>query len=69
MKDARGRNRVVVTGLGTVNPVGNNVEEFWQGLIEVQTCGNGLQQKRCPRMPAGGLGIDAAAPDLPAVSG
>ncbi|MFO8101907.1 MAG: beta-ketoacyl-ACP synthase II [Dehalococcoidia bacterium] len=34
MKDARGRNRVVVTGLGTVNPVGNNVEEFWQGLIE-----------------------------------
>ncbi len=33
MKDAKGRNRVVVTGLGTVNPVGNNVEDFWEGLI------------------------------------
>jgi len=25
--------RVVVTGMGTVNPIGLNVEEFWQGLI------------------------------------
>ena len=33
MKDAKGRNRVVVTGIGTVNPVGNNVDEFWNGLI------------------------------------
>ena len=33
MKDARGRNRVVVTGLGTINPVGNTVEEFWKGLV------------------------------------
>ncbi len=33
MKDAKGRNRVVVTGIGTINPVGNNVDEFWQGLI------------------------------------
>jgi 3-oxoacyl-[acyl-carrier-protein] synthase II len=24
--------RVVVTGLGTVNPLGNSVEEFWEGL-------------------------------------
>ncbi len=34
MKDAKGRNRVVVTGLGTLNAVGNTVDEFWQGLIE-----------------------------------
>ncbi len=34
MKDAKGQNRVLVTGLGTINPVGNNVDEFWQGLIE-----------------------------------
>ena len=34
MKDERNRNRVVVTGTGTVNPVGNNVDEFWQGLIQ-----------------------------------
>ena len=24
--------RVVVTGLGTVNPLGNSIEEFWDGL-------------------------------------
>lgn len=34
MKDAKGRNRVVVTGMGTVNPLGLNVEEYWQGLIQ-----------------------------------
>lgn len=33
MKDAKNRNRVVVTGVGTVNPVGNNVDEFWQRLV------------------------------------
>lgn len=26
--------RVVVTGLGAVTPIGNSVEEFWQGLME-----------------------------------
>ncbi len=26
--------RVVVTGLGTVNPLGNTVDEFWDGLVE-----------------------------------
>ena len=26
--------RVVVTGLGAITPIGNNVNEFWQGLIE-----------------------------------
>ena len=24
--------RVVVTGLGAVTPIGNNVEEFWNGI-------------------------------------
>jgi 3-oxoacyl-[acyl-carrier-protein] synthase II len=32
MKD--GRIRVVVTGMGTVNPIGKNLEEYWHGLIE-----------------------------------
>lgn len=27
------KRRVVITGLGAVTPIGNNVEEFWQGLI------------------------------------
>ena len=25
--------RVVVTGLGALTPLGNNVPDFWQGLI------------------------------------
>lgn len=26
--------RVVVTGLGAITPVGNTVEEYWQGLLQ-----------------------------------
>ncbi|MGE5429557.1 MAG: beta-ketoacyl-ACP synthase II [Syntrophomonadaceae bacterium] len=29
-----GKRRVVVTGLGAITPIGNNTEEFWQGLVE-----------------------------------
>jgi 3-oxoacyl-[acyl-carrier-protein] synthase II len=29
-----GRTRVVITGMGTVNPLGKNLEEYWDGLIE-----------------------------------
>jgi 3-oxoacyl-[acyl-carrier-protein] synthase II len=29
-----GRTRVVVTGMGTVNPLGKNLDEYWDGLIE-----------------------------------
>src|SRR5579864_6887988 len=29
-----GHPRVVVTGMGTVNPLGKDVEEYWHGLIE-----------------------------------
>src|SRR6266702_1234010 len=29
-----GQTRVVVTGMGTVNPIGKNLEEYWHGLIE-----------------------------------
>ncbi len=29
-----GRVRVVVTGMGTVNPLGKNLEEYWDGLVE-----------------------------------
>ena len=24
--------RVVITGLGAITPIGNNVEEFWNGI-------------------------------------
>ncbi len=26
--------RVVITGMGAVTPIGNTVEEYWQGLLE-----------------------------------
>ena len=29
-----GRVRVVVTGMGTVNPLGKSLDEYWDGLIE-----------------------------------
>ena len=29
-----GRTRVVVTGMGTVNPIGKSLEEYWHSLIE-----------------------------------
>ena len=35
--------RVVVTGLGAITPIGNNVEEFWNSLKEkkvLPVCGN-----------------------------
>lgn len=32
-----GKRRVVVTGLGAVTPIGNNVEEFWRGIHEEKT--------------------------------
>lgn len=31
-------NRVVVTGMGAITPIGNNVEEFWQGIKD-RKCG------------------------------
>ena len=27
-------NRVVVTGIGIISPIGNNLPEYWNGLIE-----------------------------------
>ena len=26
------KERVVVTGLGAITPIGNNIEEFWNGI-------------------------------------
>ena len=31
-KGSKMERRVVITGLGTINPVGNTVEEFWDGI-------------------------------------
>ena len=30
----KGRVRVVITGMGTLNPLGKNLEDYWDGLIE-----------------------------------
>src|SRR5215207_9450040 len=29
-----GRTRVVITGMGALTPIGNDVESFWQGCVE-----------------------------------
>jgi len=32
--------RVVVTGIGAITPIGNNLDEYWQGLLNgVSGCG------------------------------
>ena len=33
MQNGNGRRRVVITGMGTINPLGNTVEEFWDGAV------------------------------------
>ncbi len=35
------KRRVVVTGLGAVTPIGNNVETFWNGIKEGVLCVDG----------------------------
>ena len=38
-----GRTRVVVTGMGTVNPLGKNLEEYWDGLIEGRSTARNIE--------------------------
>ena len=49
-------NRVVITGLGVVSPVGNNVTDFWNSLVEGK-CGidliKGLEEYELPVSVAG----------------
>ncbi len=37
MNNGNGRRRVVITGMGTVNPLGNNVADFWEGAIAARS--------------------------------
>lgn len=37
MKDHRNRQRVVITGLGAVSPLGNSVEQLWQGWMRAES--------------------------------
>ncbi len=39
-----GRTRVVVTGMGTVNPLGKDLEEYWHGLIEGRSTASPIER-------------------------
>lgn len=56
-----GDRRVVITGLGTVNPTGNTVEEFWKSLAEGK---NGVRRSKNVELDDYSVQI-AAEVDLP----
>ncbi len=57
--------RVVITGIGTINPIGNTVEEFWDALLQLK---NGVNRIRC--FDPGDYSVKIAAEvDLPDISG
>src|SRR6266576_226163 len=39
-----GQTRVVVTGMGTVNPLGKDLEEYWHGLIEGRSGASAIER-------------------------
>jgi len=39
-----GQTRVVVTGMGTVNPIGKDLEEYWHGLIEGRSGASAIER-------------------------
>ncbi|MBO0687904.1 MAG: beta-ketoacyl-[acyl-carrier-protein] synthase II, partial [Candidatus Dormibacteraeota bacterium] len=45
-----GARRVVVTGMGTVNPIGHNLEEYWDGLIEGRSGAGPLEEVDTSRL-------------------
>src|SRR2546427_4773667 len=45
-----GRTRVVVTGMGTVNPLGKDLEEYWHGLIEGRSGASPIVRFRSDRL-------------------
>src|SRR5205823_12989589 len=45
-----GQIRVVVTGMGTVNPIGKNLEEYWHGLIEGRSGASPIERFRSDRL-------------------
>ncbi len=49
-KGGEGRPRVVVTGMGTVNPLGKDLEEYWHGLIEGRSGASPIERFRTDRL-------------------
>lgn len=56
--------RVVITGMGTINPIGNSVAEFWENLVKGKS---GV--RRITSFPINGFSVQIAGEiDLPNVS-
>jgi 3-oxoacyl-[acyl-carrier-protein] synthase II len=49
--DRKERRRVVITGMGAITPLGNTVEEFWQGCLEGRSGVDYLTQFDASRYP------------------
>lgn len=43
--------RVVITGLGTINPLGHNVPEFWDNLLKGVSGARSYYSFRCIKIP------------------
>ncbi len=54
----KGKRRVVITGAGALTPIGNNVEDFWNGLLEGK---NGADTIQAFPLEIEGLQVELAA--------
>lgn len=45
--------RVVITGMGVVSPVGNNIDDFWKGLTEGKTAADKITSFDLEKYPTG----------------
>ena len=54
-----GRLRVVVTGMGAVTPLGNDVESTWENLVDYDMSESGVRPLTLRELVAMGFDLDA----------
>ena len=58
---AEQKGKAAIVGMGTINPLGNNVEHAWNNLINGK---NGIRKKTYPQYPQIGIGIAGTVVDF-----